>query len=71
MHSHHSHSGSFCAHAKGSLESVVHEAIRQGFTIYGLSEHVPRYRVKDLYPEEVREQDSNGEDEHRFGLTRS
>lgn len=29
------------------------EAIRQGFEIYGLSEHVPRYRVQDLYPEEV------------------
>ncbi|KAG8849410.1 histidinolphosphatase [Tulasnella sp. 330] len=61
MHSHHSHSGSFCAHAKGDLKSVVLEAIRQGFTVYGLSEHVPRYRVKDLYPEEVRDQD-DGDD---------
>ncbi|KAG9003829.1 histidinolphosphatase [Tulasnella sp. JGI-2019a] len=52
MHSHHSHSGQFCAHAKGNLEAVAMEAIRQRFTIYGLSEHVPRYRVKDLYPEE-------------------
>lgn len=53
MISHHSHSGSFCCHAKGTLEEVVLEAIRQGFTTYGLSEHVPRYRVQDLYPEEV------------------
>ncbi|KAI5480589.1 hypothetical protein MNV49_000285 [Pseudohyphozyma bogoriensis] len=50
--SHHSHSGSFCSHAKGTLEEVVLEAIKQGFSTFGLSEHVPRYRVQDLYPEE-------------------
>ena len=54
MFSHHSHSGQFCAHAKGSLEDVVLEAIRQGFTTYALTEHMPRYRAEDLYPEEVR-----------------
>lgn len=54
MFSHHSHSGQFCAHAKGSLEDVVLEAIRQGFTTYALTEHMPRYRADDLYPEEVR-----------------
>lgn len=52
--SHHSHSGQFCRHASGTLEEVVLEAIRQGFEVYGLSEHVPRYRLEDLYPEEVR-----------------
>ena len=52
-YSHHSHSGQFCKHATGSLEEVVLEAIRQNFRVYGLSEHVPRYRVDDLYPEEV------------------
>ncbi|KAF8880777.1 Polymerase/histidinol phosphatase-like protein [Infundibulicybe gibba] len=51
-HSHHSHSGQFCKHAVGSLESVVLEAIHQGFEVYGLTEHVPRYRLIDLYPEE-------------------
>ncbi|KAF8202014.1 polymerase/histidinol phosphatase-like protein [Mycena galopus ATCC 62051] len=51
-HSHHSHSGQFCKHAVGSLEEVVLEAIRRGFEVYGLSEHVPRYRGADLYPEE-------------------
>ncbi|KAJ7080942.1 Polymerase/histidinol phosphatase-like protein [Mycena belliarum] len=50
--SHHSHSGQFCKHAVGSLEEVVLEAIRQGFEVYGLTEHVPRYRTDDLYPEE-------------------
>lgn len=53
MHSHHSHSGQFCEHAKDSLEAVVQEAVRQGFTTFGLSEHAPRYREEDLFPEEV------------------
>lgn len=52
-YSHHSHSGQFCRHASGTLEDVVLEAIRQGFEVYGLTEHVPRYRLDDLYPEEV------------------
>lgn len=52
-YSHHSHSGQFCKHAKGTLEEVVLEAIRQGFQVFGLTEHVPRYRLTDLYPEEV------------------
>ncbi|PPQ86174.1 hypothetical protein CVT25_006917 [Psilocybe cyanescens] len=51
-HSHHSHSGQFCKHASGLLEDVVQEAIRQRFEVYGLTEHVPRYRDVDLYPEE-------------------
>lgn len=52
-YSHHSHSGQFCKHASGSLEEVIKEAIRQNFKIYGVTEHVPRYREKDRYPEEV------------------
>jgi histidinol-phosphatase (PHP family) len=52
-YSHHSHSGQFCKHALGSLEEVVLEAIKQRFEVYGLTEHVPRYRLEDLYPEEV------------------
>ncbi|KAF8963540.1 Polymerase/histidinol phosphatase-like protein [Flammula alnicola] len=51
-HSHHSHSGQFCKHASGMLEDVVQEAIRKRFQVYGLTEHVPRYREVDLYPEE-------------------
>lgn len=53
-HSHHSHSGQFCKHASGLLEEVVHAAVQQGFELYGLTEHVPRYREEDMYPEEVR-----------------
>ncbi|KAF8523643.1 histidinol phosphate phosphatase H [Gautieria morchelliformis] len=52
MFSHHSHSGQFCKHASGTLQDVVREAIRKGFIVYGLTEHVPRYRMDDLYPEE-------------------
>ncbi|CAG8507963.1 10463_t:CDS:2 [Ambispora leptoticha] len=48
----HSHSGQFCKHARGNLEEVVQEAIKKKFLVYGLSEHCPRYRTQDLYPEE-------------------
>ncbi|CAE6448457.1 unnamed protein product [Rhizoctonia solani] len=51
--SHHSHSGQFCKHAAGTLEEVVRAAIDGGFKVFGLTEHVPRYRVEDLYPEEA------------------
>ena len=53
MHSHHSHSGQFCRHAKGTLSEVAEAAILKGFSVYGLTEHAPRYRQQDLYPEEV------------------
>jgi histidinol-phosphatase (PHP family) len=48
----HSHSGEFCRHAKGNLEEVVLEAVAQGFRTFGLTEHMPRFRTEDLYPEE-------------------
>ncbi|KAJ1962458.1 hypothetical protein GGI12_002635 [Dipsacomyces acuminosporus] len=49
----HSHSGQFCRHAKGSLEDVVKGAIARNMLVLGLSEHVPRSRPQDLYPEEA------------------
>ena len=49
----HSHSGQFCKHAFCSLEEIVERAIEAGFTHYGLSEHMPRYEIEDLYEEEV------------------
>lgn len=49
---HGGHSGEFCKHAKGGLEDVVQRAIAAGFSHYGLSEHVARYRDEDLFPEE-------------------
>ena len=53
MHSHHSHSGQFCRHAKDDLEEIILRAIEIGFKTFGLSEHAPRYRPEDLFPEEV------------------
>lgn len=52
-HSHHSHSGQFCKHASGTLEEVVLAAIDRGFKTFALTEHCPRFRDKDLYPEEI------------------
>jgi histidinol-phosphatase (PHP family) len=67
MQSHHSHSGGqssqpvyrsnlmteFCKHAVDSLEDVILEAIRQQFDTFALTEHMPRDKSSDLYPEEV------------------
>ncbi|EPQ29821.1 uncharacterized protein PFL1_02494 [Pseudozyma flocculosa PF-1] len=52
-HSHHSHSGQFCLHAKSSLSDVVERARALGFTHFHLSEHVPRQSTDQLYPEEI------------------
>jgi histidinol-phosphatase (PHP family) len=50
---HGGHSGEFSRHAAGSLEEVVESAIRAGFSTYGVSEHAPRYRAEDLFPDEA------------------
>ena len=50
---HGGHCGEFSRHAKGSLEQVVESAIRAGFSTYGISEHAPRYRALDLFPDEA------------------
>ena len=52
-HSHHSHSGEFCSHAKDTLSQVLQRAESLGFTHYHLSEHVPRQNKSELYPEEL------------------
>lgn len=52
-HSHHSHSGQFCSHAKDLLEHVLERAQALGFTHFHLSEHVPRQNPSELYPEEL------------------
>ncbi|KFH45280.1 histidinol-phosphatase-like protein [Hapsidospora chrysogenum ATCC 11550] len=49
----HSHSGQFCpGHAKDQLEDIIKHAISLGFKTMGLTEHMPRYQERDLYPEE-------------------
>ena len=50
----HSHSGQFCpGHAKDQLEEVITHAIGVGYKTIGLTEHMPRTQLSDLYPEEV------------------
>ena len=50
----HSHSGQFCpGHAKDELEAIIQHAISVGFQTIGLTEHMPRLALSDLYPEEV------------------
>ncbi|MBI4614445.1 MAG: histidinol-phosphatase [Planctomycetes bacterium] len=50
---HGGHSGEFCAHARGTLEEVVRAAIAAGLSHLGVSEHAPRVREIDLYPDET------------------
>ncbi|RPB26027.1 histidinol phosphate phosphatase H [Terfezia boudieri ATCC MYA-4762] len=52
-HSHHSHSGEFCMHARDTLEEVVLTAIEKGMKVLALTEHMPRDLPDDLYPEET------------------
>ncbi|CRK30364.1 hypothetical protein BN1708_000896 [Verticillium longisporum] len=50
----HSHSGQFCpGHAKDQLEDIIRHAISVGYKTMGLTEHMPRLQVSDLYPEEL------------------
>ncbi|KAI3318691.1 histidinol phosphate phosphatase H [Xylariaceae sp. AK1471] len=50
----HSHSGQFCpGHAKDELEDIIKHAISLGYTTLGLTEHMPRTELQDLYPEEL------------------
>jgi len=50
---HGGHSGEFCDHATGSLREVLDAAIANGFTTYGVSEHVPRMGEQYLYENEI------------------
>ncbi|KAK4240897.1 Polymerase/histidinol phosphatase-like protein [Achaetomium macrosporum] len=50
----HSHSGQFCpGHAKDQLEDIILHAIKVGYKTIGLTEHMPRTALSDLYPEEL------------------
>jgi len=56
----HSHSGQFCpGHAKNTLEDVIKHAIETGYRTIGLTEHMPRTSLSDLYPEEMIDCDPN------------
>eukprot|EP00124_Ichthyophonus_hoferi_P000785 Ihof_evm12s32 gene=Ihof_evmTU12s32 len=49
----HSHSGRYSTHGNGSLDEVVVRAKALGFISLGMSEHFPRNRDEQLYPNEV------------------
>lgn len=49
---HGGHSGEFCRHAQGTLETILETAVERGFTTYGVSEHAPKQRARDLQSDE-------------------
>lgn len=49
---HGGHSGEFCNHAADSLEDIVKEYIRQGFSWVGITEHAPGISEELLYADE-------------------
>lgn len=53
MHSHHSHSGTYVSHGADDLDSIVKSAEDRGFTVFCLTEHMPRLENRYLYPEET------------------
>ncbi|KAH3675634.1 hypothetical protein WICMUC_002551 [Wickerhamomyces mucosus] len=53
MHSHHTHSGDYVAHATDTLDGVTSRAIELGFETFCLTEHMPRLESRFLYPEEL------------------
>lgn len=65
---HGGHSGDYCDHAGGKLEDVICQAIARGFTHYGLSEHMPRARMEDLYPEELQRRRTPEQLERKFAM---
>ena len=65
---HGGHSGDYCDHAGGKLKDVICQAIARGFTYYGLSEHMPRSRMEDLYPEELQRHRTPKQLEQRFAM---
>lgn len=49
---HGGHSGEFCRHAEARLEEVIEAACAAGLSHFGVSEHMPRERAEQLYPDE-------------------
>ncbi len=50
---HGGHSGQFCHHATDSLEEIVLEYIRKGYSWVGITEHAPAISEKLLYPDQI------------------
>lgn len=50
---HGGHSGQFCNHATDSLEEIIIEYIRKGYTWVGITEHTPAISHELLYPGQI------------------
>lgn len=50
---HGAHSSDFCQHARDPLEDIIRAYARQGFSIVGISEHMPPANDAMRYPDEV------------------
>lgn len=50
---HGGHSGQFCNHATDSLEEIILEYIRQGYSWVGITEHTPAISHELLYPGQI------------------
>lgn len=50
---HGGHSGQFCNHASNTLEEIIKQYIKQGFSWVGIAEHTPAHSEKFLYPDET------------------
>ena len=48
------HSGEFCCHATDTLEEVVSSYLQKGFDWVGITEHIPPFDDRFLYPEEIK-----------------
>ncbi len=49
---HGGHSGEFCSHARDTLEAMVLAYIEQGFSLVGITEHMPPVSDRFIYPDE-------------------
>ncbi len=52
---HGGHSGQFCCHAEDTLEDIIRQYIRLGFTKVGITEHIPPVNEKFMYPDEKKQ----------------
>ncbi|MDW8107160.1 MAG: histidinol-phosphatase [Armatimonadota bacterium] len=50
---HGGHSGEFCEHAEGSLREILEAAVQANYSVFGVSEHMPRVEPRFLYPKEI------------------
>ncbi|HPX87189.1 MAG TPA: histidinol-phosphatase [Candidatus Hydrogenedentes bacterium] len=50
---HGGHSSEYCDHAQDPLPALVAAAVDAGISIYGITEHAPRFKTEHMYSEEL------------------